>query len=332
MKAAISLLAIVTSVLAQSREFQEFQLTHNKIYKDENELQTRQRIFEVNKKIIDEHNKRFAKGLETYEMGVNKFTDLSPSEFQNRMLKNHRKNKTDRNNNYKGRFSSYSPTNHDIPESIDWVEKGAVTPAKDQGNCGSCWAFAAVATLEGQYFLTTGELLNFSEQNLLDCASKGDYDNDGCNGGFSEEALKYVLDNDGIQTGDTYKYETREDKCRYREEYRGTEIEDYVYSEPNDENLLANLVAEKGPVAVYMNSTFLKQYERGVYNGPCNNNTNHAVTLVGYGHDTNGGDYWLVKNSWGEDWGENGYLRIARNKENLCGIANKVTYPIIPKE
>lgn len=332
MKAAISLLAFLTSVLAQSREFQEFQLTHNKIYNDENELQTRQRIFEQNKKIIDEHNERFAKGLETYEMGVNKFTDLSQSEFQNRMLRNHKKKKTDRNNSCKSHFNTYSPTNRDIPESIDWVKKGAVTPVKDQGYCGCCWAFAAVGTLEGQYFLTTGKLSNFSEQNLLDCSSKGKYNNDGCNGGFSDEALQYVLDNDGIQTEQTYKYETREDICRYREEYKGAEIEDYVYCEPNDENLLAHIVAEIGPIAVYINSTFYQQYTRGVYNGPCNNVMNHAVTLVGYGYDSNGGDYWLAKNSWGKDWGENGYVRIARNKGNMCGIATEVTYPILPKE
>lgn len=329
MKAAISLLVLVASVLAQSQEFEEFRHTYNKIYKDANELQTRQRNFEQNKKIIDEHNERFARRLETFEMGVNKFTDLPSSEFQSLGMRKYKQSNVDRKNDHLNYDSSASVN---FPKSIDWFKKGAVTDVKDDNDCNSGWAFAAVATLEGQYFLKTKELVELSAQNLLDCSSNEKYGNEGCIQGWPYWALEYVLDNQGIQLEEKYVYEGYEGPCRYREEYReeGIEITKIKQVEPGNERLLAATVAAKGPIAVSFDASHLRPYKRGVYNIPCKGSkTTHDATIVGYGHDTNGGDYWLVKNSWGSGWGEDGYFRIARNKGNMCGIANNATYPII---
>lgn len=324
----IFFLALVASVSTQSLEFEEFQVMHNKVYKDQIELRARQRIFEENKNIIDEHNERYAKGLVTFQMGINKFTDLTSSEFRNRLLSNHKTNKLARKYKYQGSRYNDSIESMDIPKSINWFDKGAVTGVSDQLNCKADWAFAAIGSLEGQYFLKYNQLLDFSVQNLLDCSSNDDYGNQGCIKGSPEQALEYVIKH-GIQLGSSYIYEGHESVCRHRENYNvKAQVKDIEYIHPpNDEILLAKKLANYGPITVSINGTHLQSYMRGVIHVNCNNNADLSLTLVGYGSDTYSGDYWLLKNSWGTSWGENGYLRLARNKGNMCGIASAALIP-----
>ncbi|XP_030081570.1 digestive cysteine proteinase 2-like [Drosophila hydei] len=274
--------------------------------------------------MIDRHNARYAAGEETWEMGVNQFTDMLLEEFRAQMLGG--LNKTDDPTEI---HLVYKPSaNFQVPSSVDWREKGAVTEVKDQGKCGSCWAFAATGTLEGQHFLKTGNLVDLSEKNLLDCSSEPPYRNKGCNGGWALAALHYVKRNGGIDTSASYPYEPYQGDCRFDSNEVGATVRHVVRVEREDEDALAAAVAEHGPIAVSIEATHLVHYRGGIYTRRCHHHADHAVLVVGYGHDETGGDYWLVKNSWGTDFGEDGYFRMARNRDNLCFIASRPIFPL----
>jgi len=228
------------------------------------------------------------------------------------------------------------------PASFDWRTKGAVTPVKDQGQCGSCWTFSATGALEGQLFLKTGKLTSLSEENLVSCADK-EYRNLGCDGGMAATAFDYSKDNNGLQTSAAYPYTELEGgtaaACRLPAPVHvaksGTRTGNTVFVTPKkDEAALMAAVAAVGPISVAIHvpespemSFFF--YESGIYsNALCTGTANHAVLLVGYGTE-NGTDYWIIKNSWAATWGENGYMRIARNKNNMCSIANNPCYPLV---
>jgi len=217
------------------------------------------------------------------------------------------------------------PENLKIPKSVDWRKLNAVTPVKEQGRCGSCWAFAAVASLEGRHFLKTKKLISLSEQNLVDC-SKSDH---GCHGGRATRALRYIKNNDGIDTEKSYPYEAKQHHCRFKDSNIGATVRDIVSVRSGSESALAAAVATKGPIAVSIDATHLHHYKKGVLQKPCHKKPSHAVTVVGYGKDHQGLDYWLVKNSWGEKFGEQGYVRMARNHNNLCHIASRPVYPVL---
>uniref|UniRef100_A0A8C9V0K8 Cathepsin S, ortholog 1 n=1 Tax=Scleropages formosus TaxID=113540 RepID=A0A8C9V0K8_SCLFO len=205
-----------------------------------------------------------------------------------------------------------------LPNSVDWRTKGLVSPVGDQGSCGSCWAFATVGTLEGQMARKTGRMIPLSPQNLMDCSTS--YGNHGCNGGHMRNALNYVMKNKGIDSDKFYPYKAK--VTGHCSTYRVLPW--------GDEKALQNIVATVGPVSVAIDATHsLIRYRKGIYHDPrCTQTANHAVLVVGYGTHR-GQDYWLVKNSWGTGWGENGYVRMARNKKNLCGIANQAIYPVV---
>lgn len=214
-----------------------------------------------------------------------------------------------------------------IPDRIDWVKLGAVTPVKDQGDCGSCWAFSTSGAMEGQHFRKTKKLVSLSEQNLIDCTSSGG--NSGCNGGFMEIAFNYVKENNGIDTEQSYPYEGRDGECRFNASNVGAMVTGMV-SVPVSEDKLKEAVALVGPVSVSMDSSQIRHYNGGVhYQANCSRtHGGHAMLVVGYGSE-NGLDYWLLKNSFGQSWGDNGYLKIVRNKDNNCGIASSATYPLV---
>ncbi|XP_030561428.1 crustapain-like [Drosophila novamexicana] len=260
-------------------------------------------------------------------MGVNQFTDMLPKEFEGLMLTSI--NLTDATSDIDIIYSA--PENTEIPSSIDWRVKGAVTSVKNQGKCGSCWAFSAVGTLEGQQFLKTRQLKSLSTQNLLDCSSRYPYSNQGCNGGIPLEALIYVKDNGGIDIESSYPYDSRQLSCRFDRHNVGATVSAVVRLTEGDESNLAVATATKGPISVliHVGQTFM-QYHGGVYkDNSCNKYFNHAVLVVGYGHDSREGDYWLVKNSWGSKWGESGYIRMARNRNNQCRIASYAIFPLV---
>ncbi|XP_062135083.1 cathepsin L-like [Drosophila sulfurigaster albostrigata] len=330
MKTLILFVALVgyTQALSYSdvleEEWNRFQIDYTKFYQTEDEALLRRLIFVDNKRRIDKHNRRFMAGLESYEMGVNQFTDLLPKEFQSQMLSS--LNITEAEGLIEFRYSA--PRDVDPPSSIDWRAKGAVTPVMDQGEiCESCWAFATTGTLEGQTFVRTGRLVQLSAQNLVDCSST--YNNN-CGGGLAARALKYIMDNGGINTESSYPYQGTMQQCRYDSRNIGATVQGRSLVKDKSEANLAVATALYGPVSVAVDGTGLQHYRSGVYNNPnCTNDLNHAMVVVGYGHDSYDGDYWLVKNSWGTSFGESGYIRMSRNRNNQCGIASYAVFPMV---
>ena len=258
-----------------------------------------------------------------FTLKLNKFSDLTNSEF----VKSHNGYRMPKQaSTHKAVFV---PDPHfQVPSTVDWRDKGYVTEVKDQGSCGGCWAFGTTGALEGQHFRKTRKLVSLSEQNLIDCDSM----NKGCEGGLPFLAFEYIKDNGGIDTEESYPYEGEDGTCRYSTASIGANCTGYVRVERFNEDALVNATASVGPISVGIDANHysMMHYSSGVYYEPaCSEiNLDHAVLVVGYGTE-NGQDYWLVKNSWGTDWGENGYIKMARNRKNNCGIATFPTYPTV---
>jgi cathepsin L len=276
----------------------------------------------VNYNYIEAHNRAADHGLHSYRLGVNQFTDLTNDEFRLRM------------NGLKPELHKQSNVVYvgvkDLPDTVDWRTKGVVTPVKNQAQCGSCWAFSAVASMEGQHALDTGKLVSLSEQDLVDCSTAEG--NMGCGGGLMDQAFQYVIDNKGIDTEDSYPYKAIDEKCVYKNTTVGTTITGFTDIETGSESALQSAVANIGPISVAIDASSMafQLYTSGVYDDTeCGNqreNLDHGVTAVGYGTQ-DGKDYWLVKNSWDTTWGQKGYILMSRNKNNQCGIATLASYP-----
>jgi len=304
--------------------WERFKALHNKQYTAEEES-VRRIIFEENAKKIANHNALADMGLKKFRLGVNKFADMTNPEFRRQRNGLRMNLKRERNAEVKS-FAEIDV--NALPASVDWRNKSIVTPVKDQGQCGSCWAFAAVASLEGQHALKTKKLVSLSEQNLVDCS--GPEGNDGCEGGLPDNAYQYIIDNQGIDTEKSYPYDAEDDDCRYKAKTSGATVESYVDVSSEDEEALQKASATIGPISVGIDASSeeFQLYSGGVYDvDDCSTEQlDHGVTVVGYGSD-NGQDYWLVKNSWGADWGMDGYIQMSRNKDNQCGIATMASYP-----
>lgn len=199
-----------------------------------------------------------------------------------------------------------------------------------ESDCGACWAFAVTGAIEGHIAAKTGELPLLSEQNLVDCSkSQG---NEGCGGGFPFNGFQYVIENKGIASGLKYPYTTTEGECVYTEEKKAAEIKDFMVIPPGDENEMKRIIATKGPIACSIHAeldSFIL-YKRGIYDDQeCNDGElDHSILVVGYGTE-NGADYWIIKNSWSEVWGEKGYMKLPRNKNSFCHIADECSFPIV---
>lgn len=219
-----------------------------------------------------------------------------------------------------------------VPKRVDWREKGAVTPVKDQKNCGSCWAFSATGAIEGASFLATGSLVSLSEEELVDCSRGG---NRGCSGGEPINAFDWIAKN-GICSERSYPYTAYQDEChnQFNPCQEATKIDGYTAVTPNNEVALKQAVAQQ-PISVEIdaNTDLFRFYKSGVLKGDaCGTSLDHAVLAVGYGTE-NGQDYWLVKNSWNVSWGDKGYVKLARTDSTYssgqCGIARKPSFPNI---
>ncbi|KAB2032371.1 hypothetical protein E1A91_D05G380300v1 [Gossypium mustelinum] len=292
-------------------------------YESKLEKEKRLNIFKDNLKYIESFNNDKNK---SFKLSLNKFADLTHDEF----IVAHTGYKMGDNSTMSQSTSFMYESFSDVPTSIDWRAKGAVTPIKSQGTCGSCWAFSAVAAVEGIIQIKTGKLISLSEQQLLDCSTNGG--NQGCSGGWMMNAFDYIIQNQGITNEERYPYQSKQETCDTKKQINRVDviINGYQMVPTNDEQALLKVVANQ-PVSVAIEGygQDFRYYRGGVYTGDCGNALNHAVTIVGYGTSEEGLDYWLVKNSWGETWGENGYMRIQRNvntQGGLCGIATKASY------
>ncbi|KAF2310031.1 hypothetical protein GH714_006250 [Hevea brasiliensis] len=216
----------------------------------------------------------------------------------------------------------------DVPDSIDWREKGAVTQVKDQGGCGACWSFSATGAIEGINKIFSGSLVSLSEQELVDCDKSY---NNGCEGGLMDYAFQFVINNNGIDTEEDYAYLGRERSCNKEKlRRRVVTIDGYTDVPQNNEKALLEAVANQ-PVSVGIcgSERAFQLYSKGIFTGPCSTSLDHAVLIVGYGSE-NGEDYWIVKNSWGKNWGMSGYMHMLRNSGNsrgVCGINMLASYP-----
>jgi len=314
---AVALSSAASVDQAFASQWQNFKSLHGKSY-DATEEKLRMQIFSANMDRISRHNARYMKGEVSYSMGMNQFGDLTTEEFS----KLHKA--TEFIDASAPVFTA--PADYQPHASIDWRDSGYVSGVKDQGSCGSCWSFSTTGVLEGMLAKKTGQMVPMSEQNLMDCSTQ----NSGCNGGVVQYALNYVKSNRGIDTESSYPYEGRQGSCRYSSAYSaGVSVSGYMSIRRGDESNLLSAVSSNGPVSVCINasSSGFQFYASGVFNDPyCSSQINHAVLAVGYGSE-NGDDYWLVKNSWGTGWGDNGYIKMSRNRSNQCGIANQACYP-----
>ncbi|OHT17321.1 Cysteine proteinase 3 [Tritrichomonas foetus] len=279
-----------------------------------NEYQIRLGIYVSNSRYIAEFNKKDT----TFKLGHNKYSCLTPAEYKS-LLGNRQEIKPDQ------KLAKNVVKNLKAPESFDWREKGVVNPIKDQAQCGSCWAFSATCTCESVYAIKTGQLLSFSEQNIVDCVS-GCY---GCSGGLPSTAIDYVVSRQGglFNSEEDYPYTALDGTCVFDSSKGIGKVSSYTSVFFHSEIDLLNKVYENGVVSVAIDASLesFHLYDGGIYqDSSCSSwFLDHAVACVGYGSE-NGTDYWIVRNSWGTTWGEQGYIRMLRGSfTNMCGIASQ---------
>lgn len=281
-------------------------------------------VFNRNAEIVRNHN---AKKDTTYTMALNQFAHLTQEEFTQSYfgLKRNdfpRLKKLDQ--------IMLLDERDGTPDEIDWVKKGAVTPVKNQGACGSCWAFSTTGALEGAYFLKTGKLVSFSEQELVNC----DHVDQGCHGGFMDNANKFIRKNGGLCTESDFPYTAHRGSC----DNKCTSVPDSaphtVFDVPTNDRALEKAIA-RNPVSVAIEADQMafQFYKRGVLSGRCGKRLDHGVLAVGYGTDANGNKFYKVKNSWGPSWGMDGYILIERDVDvnrggGECGILLSASYPV----
>jgi len=334
---------VVTSVLSQMPKVQlesylndaweNFKRRFNKVYTTVNEETYRKEVFIENVYKIERLNQDYANGRSSFSVNINPYADMLHHEF-NEVLNGFNRGRNRRNVTVADGSAFIPSANVAIPDSIDWRELGAVTSVRQQGKCGGCYAFSAAGAIEGQNFRKTGKLEVLSPQNIIDCTIP--YENDGCLGGLMEPAFQYVQMNPGIDTEASYPYEERNFTCRFKQEGVGAITTGYVSIPEGDENALKVAVATIGPVSIGIDAgqESLQFYDGGrvYFDEKCGNtveDVNHAVLVVGYGTDSDGKEYWLIKNSYGTEWGLGGYLKLARNAGNHCGVATIASYPLV---
>ncbi|KAL3274653.1 hypothetical protein HHI36_016033 [Cryptolaemus montrouzieri] len=323
MREAFSLLAL-SLVLAHAFtrlelviEWAKFQNEFGRSYTSSLEAEKRFSIFENSLREVEEHNRRYHNGEVSYTKGINDFSDWTDQEFMDYV------------NQYE--WEGYSRLPYDlfmpnssfkVPNKVDWR---SITRVKNQGRCRSCWAFGAVGSLEAQLYLRKGKDIALSEQNLIDCS--WEEGNEGCTSGTRAKAYEYIYKH-GLQSERDYPYEAKVGKCRFKRRKSVVSISGYVRIRSIETHLIA-AVASMGPVSIAFHSTKrFSSYKSGILeiNNCKKFPLNHAAVVVGYGRE-NGKDYYIIKNSWGRKWGEQGYFRLGNRGSNPCGVAERPFFP-----
>ena len=296
---------------SDQKEFILFRNRFNKVYASDEDFFARFEVFKSNMRSIIQHN---SVPGQNFTLGINQFSDLTAEEFKALYINNGCK--------------TYTSTATSAPASIDWRQKNAVTSVKDQGQCGSCWTFSSTGASEGAWAISTGKLIDLSEQQLVDCATGVAYGSHGCNGGQMEGADKYLIANGQCSLA-SYPYTATDDKCKTCSPV--AHFSSCSDVKPNDQISLKGAVAmQPVSVAIEADTRYFQSYTGGILDASsCGTTLDHGVLVVGYGTD-NGKKYWNVKNSWSSTWGEQGYVRILRsdstNDAGICGIAIQPSY------
>lgn len=316
---AIHCAAAVLTIRQSTPKFDRFVAKHNKQYATVEEHNQRFWTFYENSRLWTKAN-REQKGTAVY--GATQFADLTSAEFEAMFLNKAMTNSTLREQSLKSLRKVHGVSTVNMPDNVDWREKNAVSEVKNQGVCGSCWAFSTTGNVEGQNAIKTGNLTSLSEQELVDC----DNVDMGCNGGLPSQAYDEIKRIGGLETEAEYPYAGSKKTCEFAKSKAVVQVTGGIQL-PVDEDKIAAWVAQNGPVSIGINAFMMQFYVGGIaypYKILCRpQNLDHGVLITGYGVE-NGTPYWNIKNSWGTGWGEKGYYRLYRGA-NCCGVSEMVT-------